>query len=244
MVKKFFLAIPLLLLLLFIMTFPARASMLMVGKNGEITWKVLSEQDNLDLDVPEHSSIEITKVAENNVDSKSLVELSKNGDKVSLYVLENGEEKKVDIANPNSSLIEIEERNEIQKVNIGIRDDKFSLQQKGIVALTEFPLKIDPITANLTVRTESGDRFLSVLPYQAVQTVLRSKLMSRINDNRLEIIEEERELQYSFSGEKVFNIYDFFEYTIPISVRVSATTGETVSVEGPSWYKIVGFFLS
>jgi hypothetical protein len=244
MIKKFLVTINLTLLFFILGSSVVEASILSVDKDGEITWKVLSKEDSVGLDVPTHSYIEVKKVGDDAFDPKSSIELSRRGDKISLFVLKDNEKRQIDIANPNGDLIEIEERAEIQKINIGIKDDKFSLQQRGFSALTEFPIKIDPATAKLTVETKSGDRFLSILPYQAVEGVLRSRLISRIDDNRLEIIEEERELQYSFSGEKVFNIFDLFEYSIPVSLRVSASTGETISIEGPVWYKIVGFFLS
>ena len=244
MVRKLFITANLVLLFSFLGTSEVEASILSVGVNGEITWKVLSEQDGMGLDIPTHSYIEVKKVGDDRVDPKSSIELSKSGEKISLYVFNENEKRQIEVTNTNFDLIEIEERPEVQKVNIGIDGDKFRLQQRGFIALTAFPIKIDPVTARLTVGTGSGDRYLSVLPYQAVQGVLRSKLISRVNDNRLEIIEEERELQYHFSGEKVFNIFDLFEYSIPVSLKVSATTGETVSIEGPVWYKVVGFFLS
>lgn len=222
----------------------ADASILSINKDGEIVWKVLSEQDGVDLEVPVHSYIEVKKAGEESVDPKSSVELSKNGDKISLYVLKDNEKRQIDITSHNTDLIEVEERAEIQKISIGIKDDKFSLKQRGFFALTEFPIKIDPVSARLSIGTNSGDRFLSILPYEAVQGVLRTKLISRVDDNTLEIIEENRELQYSFSGEKVFNIFNFYEYAIPVSLKVSATTGETVLIEGPDWYKVIGFFLS
>lgn len=244
MIKKFLIFISVALFFLFFGFSRAEASILSIGKDGEVIWKVLSEQDSTEIDIPTHSYIEVKKVTDKDVDPKSSVELSKNGDKINLFVLKGNEKRQIDITNQNIELVEIEERAEIQKINIGVRDNKFSLRQRGFSALTDFPIKIDPETARLTVQTESGDRFLSVLPYQAVQGILRSKLINKINDNLLEIIEEERELQYSFSGEKIFNIFDLFEYSIPVSLRVSATTGETVSIDGPLWYKIIGFFLT
>lgn len=244
MTKKHSAIISLFFLFLITSTSVAKASIISVGKDGVITWKVLSEQDSLQMDIPTHSYIEVKKVGDDTVDPKSSIELSKVGSKVNLLVYENNEKKQIDITNTNASLVEIEERAEIQRISIGIRNDKFSLQQRGFIAVTEYPIKIDPKTANLTIGTKSGDRFLSILPYQAVQGVLRSKLITRINDNNLEIIEEGSELQYSFSGEKVFNIFDLFEYKIPVSLKVSASTGETVSIEGPTWYKVIGFFLS
>ena len=244
MINRLFFTFGLVGLLLISGTSAAVASIISVKENGEITWNVLSDQDSSDADVQTHSYIEVKRVGDDAVDPRTSIELSKAGNKVSLSVFKDNEKRQIDITNSNGNLIEIEERPETQKINIGIRDDKFSLQQRGIIALTDYPIKIDSQTANLTVGTDSGDRYLSILPYQAVQGVLRSKLISRVDENRLEIIEVDRELQYSFSGEKVFDIFGFFEYKIPVSIKVSASTGETVSIEGPTWYKVIGFFLS
>jgi hypothetical protein len=244
MIKSLIASIFLTLFFNFFIASTVQASIISISKDGEITWKVLSEQDAFGVDIPTHSYIEVKKVADEETTSNSSVELSKSGDKISLFVTNNNESRKVNITDSESNLIEVEERPEIQKINIGYREGKFSLQQRGIVALTDFPIKIDSQTANLTVGTGSGDKFLSVLPYQIVQNVLRSKLITRVTDNRLEIIEEDRELRYSFSGEKVFDIFGFFEYKIPVSMKVSASTGETISIEGPTWYRVIGFFLS
>ena len=244
MAKRLLLAIVFVFLLFALGSSVADAAILSVDKNGKIVWKVLSERDGPNNDIPTHSYIEVTKIADSSVKANTSIELSKSEGKIDLYVYEDNQKRQINITNLGSSVIEIEERAEVQKVNIGIKDDKFSLQQKGYFALTEFPIKINPESANLTLATGSGEKYLSILPYQIAQGALRSKIISRIDNNRLEIIEEERDLQYFFSGEKVFNILGFYEYSIPVSLRVSATTGETVSIEGPSWYKGIGFFLS
>lgn len=244
MIRRFLLTITIILPLFILMSSDVGASLLSIDKDGEITWKVLSEQDDSSLDVPTHSYIEVKRIADADVSANPSIELTKSGDKMNLSVIDDSEEREIDISNTQGDIVEIEERPEIQKINIGIKENKFSLRQKGVLALTEFPIKIDPVSARLAVGTSSGDRYLSVLPYEAVQGVLRTKLISRVNDNTLEIVENDSELQYAFSGEKVFNILDFYEYAIPVSLKVSATTGETVSIEGPDWYKVIGFFLS
>ena len=104
--------------------------------------------------------------------------------------------------------------------------------------------RVDSKKAKLSVTTESGDHFLAVLPYQAVQTLLRTKLLSQIEREKIEIIEEERELQYLVSGEKIINVYDVFEYSIPVTTKLSASNGEILSIEAPVWYKAVAFLLT
>jgi hypothetical protein len=244
MVKKANIIFFIVVLLLISSSSTTKASLLVIEESGKVTWKVLSEQDSVNLEIPTHSYIEVKKAGDSQPNENALVELSKTNGKVNLIVVTGDEKRQVEIGSTNGDLIEIEERPEIQKVNIGVKDGKFSLYQKGISALTDFPIKIDPETAKLTIATESGERFLSILPFQAVQGVLRSKLITRVDGNKLDIIEQERELQYSFSGQKVFNIFNLFEYSVPVSLKVSASTGETVSIEGPVWYKVIGFFLS
>lgn len=235
----------LLILLLFSSsTHSIYASLLVIEKDGQVIWQVLSEEDSTDLDIPTHSFLEIKKTAGVTPNPTSTVELSKKDGKVTLIVTSENEKRQIDVSSEDIELVKIEERPEVQKVAIGFQDGKFNIQQKGISAITDFPIKIDPSTARLTVATQSGERFLSILPYQAVQGVLRSKIISKVDNNKLDIVEHERELQYSFSGQKIFNILNFFDYSVPVTLKVSATTGETVSIEGPVWYKVIGFFLS
>ena len=220
------------------------ASLLTIGENGEITWKVLSEQDSIALEIPTHSYIEIKKTSNEFVDKPSLVSLARADDKVSMVVSTGNEERELDVSSAQGELIEIEERPEVQKLTIGLESDLFTVKQKGITAKTKFPITVDTEKARLTLSTLSGDRFLAVLPNQVIQTLLRTKLLSRIDREKIEIVEEERELQYLVSGEKIINIYNLFEYSIPVSTKLSASTGEILSIEAPIWYKAVAYLIT
>ena len=160
----------------------AFASLLVIDKDGIITWNVLSDAD-VTLDIPRHSYIEVRTLDESEKEAASQVSLKKDENKISLVVSSDQKERVLDVTNWDEDLVEVEERPETQKVKIGIKEGIFSITQKGIVALTEFPIIIDSKTAQLSVETPTGNRYLSIFPYDAVEAVLRAKFISRISDN-------------------------------------------------------------
>jgi len=218
----------------------ANASLLVVKKNGEVTWNVLSEEDTA-LGIPTHSYLEVKKAGEVTPSSTSVITLSKKNDKISLFVDSGNEKRELDVTNWQEDLLEIEERAEVQKLKINLNEGKFSLEQKGIIAVTDYPLTIDSKSAELSLVTPSGERFVSIFPLEAVEAVLRTKLITKAVNPKIEIVEKERELQYIISGEKVFNILGIYEYSIPITSYISASTGEILSVDSPTWFKYVKF---
>jgi hypothetical protein len=174
-------------------------------------------------------------------DANSKVSLTKNNEKISLIVSSDNETRELDVSGVTDKLVEIEERAEAQKITIGVSNNMFILEQKGIKASTNFPINIDSKSAELSVKTSSGDRFLSILPFQAVETILRSKLISTVTDNKIQILESGQELQYEVKGEKIFNFFDIYKYSIPITLYISASTGEIIYFDSPTWFKVVGF---
>ncbi|OGM61565.1 hypothetical protein A3A52_02870 [Candidatus Woesebacteria bacterium RIFCSPLOWO2_01_FULL_39_14] len=217
------------------------ASLLVVKNDGEVTWNVLSEEDNLALDIPTHSYLEVKKAAEVAPSPTSVVTLSRQNGKISLLVDSGNERRELDVTNWQEDLLEIEERAETQKLKVGIEGEKFSLEQEGIIALTSFPVTVDSKTANLSVQTSSGQKFLSIFPREAVDALLRTKLVNKIVNPRIEVVEENRQLQYVVAGEKVFNILGLLDYSIPITSYISASTGEILSIDSPTWFKYVKF---
>ncbi len=222
---------------------PLYAALVTIDKNGEIIWNVLSEEDSQEIDIPQHSSIEIKKAAEMTPAPSSVVTLSKTDQKISLVVSANNETKELDVSKEDVSLVEIEERANVQKLAIGIKDGKFTLKQKGVLAETEYPVNIDSKTANLSLITPSGQRFISIFPLQAVESALRTKLMSRLSGRALNLFERDRELQYSVQGEKVFDFFKMYDYPIPVTFFVSASTGEILGLDAPLWFKVIGYLL-
>lgn len=220
------------------------AAFLVIDEKGSIVWKVLSYEDDYSLEIPRHSSLELKKVnEESNRSGESVVNLLKEDGKVSLLVASDNETREVDVSGVSGELVVVEERADIQEIKVSVEEDKFSLEQKNIKAYTDFPVKIDSRTAELTLKTQSGERFLSILPAQAVETLIRSNVLSNVKDNKIEIVEEDNKLQYLVEGDKKLDFFEVFNYTVLVKSRVSASTGEILTIEAPVWYKVVAFLI-
>lgn len=239
MVKIFILVISVTTLFLL---FPLQvfAQVVTVNQNGGITWNVLADETSIGLNTQSSSSIEIKKVGGENVTTNPTVSLSKEAGKVNLMVVSGGETKDVSIPDGDKSLVEVEERPQIQKITIGLKGDKFILTQQNVSALTDYPLRVDASSARLSITTPSGDQFLSVMPYEAVRIILRSRLISRV-DGSLEIMEENTKPSYKITGAKIFNFFNLYSYSVPITAYVSTLNGEVVSIDSPSWFKVLKF---
>src|SRR4030042_1417021 len=72
-----------------------------------------------------------------------------------------------------------EERAEIEKVTIELENDKFLIKQRSVVASTDYEININPKTAGISLKTPTGLKYLSILPRQAAETVLKSKLINK-----------------------------------------------------------------
>ena len=225
-------------------TAPSYASLIVIDNTGEVIWNVLSEEDSLALDIPRHSSIEVKKAAETTPPSSSVVSLERTDGKVSLLVSSDNETRELDVTGWRNNLVEIEERAEVQKLTIGIRDDKFTLSQKGVTAETTYPVSVDSERAQISLETPSGAKFISVFPIEAVESALRTNLMNRITEPKIEVFEKEQELQYSIQGEKVFSFFKTYDYSIPVTLFVSASTGEVLDLEAPGWFKYISFLFT
>lgn len=221
-----------------------KASILTVTKEGEVRWNVLSAEDDLSPENVDRSYIEVKKVAEVKPSDSAQILLSKEDDKVSLTLTTDNRTRKMDVSGWSSDLIEIEERKDVQKVQVALDGDKFSIINNGIKAITDFPLVIDSETSEISLKTSLGENYLLVFPYEAVQSLIRTKLINRLPGKTVNIIEEDGNLVYKISGLKVFHIFDFYEYEVPISSNVSATTGEILSLDAPGWLKVINYLFS
>lgn len=233
------------IILFFLLFIPeeASASLVVVNNDGTVTLNVLSSQAS-NLTSPKRESVEIKKLAyDGGFPYGSQVSLLKNDDKVELEVEEGEEIKKLDVTDFSDDLIEIEEREEVQKIKIKLKGDKFGITQGKIEAQTEYPIMIDPKNAEISVSTPSGTRFLSILPGEALISSFRSKSISDLGKERNILLMEEGSgvLVYKIDGVRAINVFNLFEYKVPVSANISATNGEVVSVDQPPWLKVLGF---
>lgn len=240
--KRALLSFSLAFSILFLLSPHAKAQLLVVRKDGEVVWKVLSSESETVLPIPRASRIEIKDLPSAGT-AEPRITLSKKGEKISMLVDEGVYEKELDISQWKDKVVELEERAEIQKLTIELLDDRFAIRQRGVVALTDYPINIDPKRAELSVETESGVRIVSILPFQAAESLLRAKLVTNIRE-RMELLEKERELTYKIGGVKIINLFNLYRFPVNIEAEVSASTGEILSYDSPIWYKVIGFLFS
>ncbi len=227
-----------------ISTSSAYASLVTINEEGRVVINVLSAEESLELEIPRGEYLEVKNIVSVTPDPEAIITLSKDGGKVKLNVSTASGDKSLDVTSYKDEIVEVEERPQAEKLVIGVRDGKFTIAQRDVVAITDYDINIDPQGARLALETPSGLAYLSILPRQAVNSVLRSKIINRIGgDGALSIIETNRELSYEVAGDKVINVFNLIEYPVPVKVNVSASTGEILSVDQPTWLRVIRFLL-
>lgn len=221
----------------------AEAKFITVDKDGQIIWSVLSYDTPTTLANSSGSSFEIKKINQDSANENPEVTLNKENGQASLSVTTGDKTRFLNITKEENELIEVEERPQTSKLVIGYKNNKFRLEQKGIVAFTDSRIDIDADTAKLKVLTSKGEEYLAVLPYEAVEAVLRTKILTNAAGGSLEISEYGGELKYKIDGKKIFNIFNVYSYSVPVTAYVSPANGELLSIDSPGWYKYVGFLL-
>ena len=217
----------------------AEASLLVIDKEGNINWKVLSYESSLALDVPGDTDIEVIKFADDTVNGKTIVTLKKENDRI---ILSEVGGRELDVSSWEDGVIEVEERGDIRKLKVTIDDGKFVLEQDGVKAITEYPIEIDAKENKISVVTDTGYKYLALLPYDAAQSFLRTKIATNVNAGDMKVVEYEKDITYLVNGEKVVNLFNIYDLKLDVSAYISASTGEVMMVD-PSWLGVVNYLL-
>ena len=216
-----------------------------INKEGEVIVNVLSSESSLELGIANRGTLEIKEVVEETESGDADIYLENENGKISLTINTAEDQKMLDVTDFQSDLIEFEERNDVTKIKIGLHSGRFSIEQGNIMALTDFSISINSKENEFSLTTPSGNIFLSVLPVEAVESALRSKFISRLTGEKIDLsIKDMGVLAYTVEGEKVLDVFNLFDYEIPVTAEVSAITGEILSINGPEWFKIFGFLFS
>lgn len=233
--------IPILSFLFLISTNSVSASLVNVTPSGEVIVNVLAEEDSVELEIPRSEGLAVKDVVEVEPNPKAKLSLARNDGRVALNISTNGKDDNLDVSDYTGEIIHIEERPEVNRVAIGLTENGFSISEKGVTAVTEYEINVDPEKATLTLLTPSGSRFLSILPKQALDTVLRSKTLTIINSNGEIKLSESSDggLQYAVGGEKHINLFNLLDLPIDVTAYVSASTGEIISVDQPQWLPVL-----
>lgn len=225
-----------LLPIFFAFTSPIQASLVKIEKSGEVVVSVLSKEDEALLG--EERNLEIKRIASEDRETNSNIVISKSGEKVSMRV---GMDEIFEVTDWNDDLVEIEARENVKRVKIAYRDGKFLITEDVVAASTNLPIIVDPESGKFLLETDTGRKYLTVLPADAARSALKTRLMTRLSEKPLEIINEDEGLSYIVEGEKVVSLLDFYDIKLPISTKISASTGEIESILEPEWLRFISF---
>jgi len=213
------------------------ASIITIKRDGQVILKVLGDQTSIDLNESD-SSLDLKEVINKEIDKNDQITLTKEDGKIALKV---GGEEEINVTNMEENLIEVEETPKVKKITVKLKDGKFMIEQNGVSALTDHAINIDPSQNKFLIDTSDGKKFLTVFPYDAAQSILRTRILNQIDDNPFEITEKDNNVYYVISGEKVIKIFSFYDIKIPITAEVSTSTGEVFSIDKPDWLKFISF---
>lgn len=162
---------------------------------------------------------------------------------------ENEQGKEVEVENEELDEMGNEAEEELEKkgIKIATGSGKPVLAKNNVAALTDFPLSIDVATNKLIVTTPAGQKVVTILPDQAIQNLLDTNIISRVDSSsdpaltdelgqlsgvvKLEIKNEK--IVYKVKGTKSHRLLGFIPVNASTTVFVSAETGETIETEQP-----------
>lgn len=115
-----------------------------------------------------------------------------------------------------------------------------ALVNKGVGALSSFPLSINPTTKELTVTTPSGVKIVTVLPQQAIDNMLAAHVMTDVegvkvnNDlasipNLVNLEIQNGVLGYQVKGTKTHKLFGLIPIKTGVTAFISAENGQVVT---------------
>lgn len=227
--RKFFLIILFLFLISFYRSIAASqvsAALVTIDNKGQTIWKVLGD-----------STLEVKAVAKNLTATNSEISLNNTNGKIEL--------NNIDVTNLKGDLVEVVARGTNNDLKIGSLGNQFSIQEQNITAITPFPITINPDKNELLVVTNSGSRLISVLPYEATLSLMRAKIIDKVNPTEINLNENAVGiLEYSISGQKNINLFNIATINADVTSLVSASTGEVLKINEPQWLKFFGFLFT
>ncbi|MBI2196271.1 hypothetical protein HYU45_01525 [Candidatus Daviesbacteria bacterium] len=142
-------------------------------------------------------------------------------------------------ASGSTKIIEKAGMMEKEDVKVATAGGQTALVNKKVGALSSFPISINPITRQLTVTTPAGTKVVAVLPQQAMDNMLASKVMTDVVgekvDNELASIpslvrleEKNGILGYKVKGTKTHKLFGFIPIKTGVTAFVSAENGQVV----------------
>jgi len=222
---------------------PVRASIATVGKTGVVVVNVLSAEDD-GVGGSQAESIKVSKSSVEMGEADVPISLFRKDNKYLLNIAGKNGEKSFDVTGYQDSILEIEERPSVKKLSISLSGNQFVIEQEGIKARTYFQINVEPKNSKITILTPTGYKFLTMLPWDAVDVLIRSKsITALLSDKTVDISEDvDGNLFYMINGIKQIGIKDVFMYDAPVSAKISVVNGEVLEVNQPIWLKLLSLF--
>lgn len=213
----------------------ADASLVVVKNDGEVVVNVLAKEDGPG----------ITEAPEQEVDiSNFFLALNKSDNKTYLSLALPDESRVLDITNYNDDVVELEGTSQPQKLTIAKRDGGFAIKQNGLTVVTDYNIEVDTKEKDVLINTPTGKKYLLVFPQEAVFSLLRSNIVSKVDkETEMGMAENAGELAYTIQGKKAINLFGLFTFDVAVATKVSATNGKVLSVDSPGWMKVINIAL-
>ncbi|RJR28138.1 hypothetical protein C4564_06280 [Candidatus Microgenomates bacterium] len=212
------------------------AALLEVDSTGEVKWNILAYES----DTPR---MEIRATADNS--KSNLISLNKLDHGFVLTATENGQEKTLDVDGYRENVIEIEAVEAPRKLSLSVGDSEIKILQNGITAKTSMEVQFNAQENTIGFVTSSGVQYLSVLPAQAVDQLVRANIVTTLpSSGEIELSQVEGALVYNIQGQRELKISKLFNLPVDVSATVSASSGSILDVNQPIWATVLSILFS
>lgn len=162
--------------------------------------------------------------------------------------VENEDGEEVDLDEDELNELEVETETELEDEGVeveAISEDTMAFTKNQFSAITNFPLSIDVGTNLLILSTPEGQRIVTVLPDQAIQSLLETGIVNTIDTSldaqvldqlgssngviKLEL--KNKDIVYRIKGKKEHKILGLIPVSSPTTAFVSANSGDVVAQE-------------
>lgn len=182
-----------------------------------------------------------------------------NGSVKLKYKIENGQVV-INVENEDGEELELEDE-DLEELEMEVEDvleddnvrlipslnNQLALTQNNIAALTNFPLSINIETKELIITTPAGQKIITVLPDEAVENLLNTGIINKIDNLTSENILSEDQINpftgiikietyddkivYKVKGEKTHRVFGIIPINAPVTAFVSTDSGLPIAKE-------------